>query len=469
MKTRFWQRIYFLTLILFLLFLNIAVFCFAYYTYGEKVSACEETLSAEQRYIVSSIERDMEELEKEGLTENVPLLFQSYLSHYGQKGTALAFYEEEGEVPVSAAPLFEKLTDREKAGTLSHKRIGGVRYLLIVSPLFKGRYELHFLKDASEVDGDLKSLIFTFVPLSAGLSLLLALILFFLMRGMSKPLEELKMVTEHYAAGETSVRARVKGKDEFAALQDSFNGMLATIEEQMHGLEEQSEKNKRLVDDMAHEIRTPLTVIRGYAEVIARAAVDEETKLESAERIIEESKRLSGISEKILEMAVLEKDGVKRERIKTAKLLEEAKESLTPFAEGRGVTLRCRTEDCFCQGDPTLLSMLLYNLTENAVKACSEGGQVILACVKTEDGVVVTVSDNGKGMTKEQLERITEPFYRTDKARSRRDGGAGLGLSLCSSIAQSHGGSLTFTSLPGQGTRVSVLLKTRLDGEGEDQ
>ena len=305
MKTRFWQRIYFLTLILFLLFLNIAVFCFAYYTYGEKVSACEETLSAEQRYIVSSIERDMEELEKEGLTENVPLLFQSYLSHYGQKGTALAFYEEEGEVPVSAAPLFEKLTDREKAGTLSHKRIGGVRYLLIVSPLFKGRYELHFLKDASEVDGDLKSLIFTFVPLSAGLSLLLALILFFLMRGMSKPLEELKMVTEHYAAGKTSVRARVKGKDEFAALQDSFNGMLATIEEQMHGLEEQSEKNKRLVDDMAHEIRTPLTVIRGYAEVIARAAVDEETKRESAERIIEESKRLSGISEKILEMAVL--------------------------------------------------------------------------------------------------------------------------------------------------------------------
>ena len=111
-------------------------------------------------------------------------------------------------------------------------------------------------------------------------------------------------------------------------------------------------------------------------------------------------------------------------------------------------------------GDPTLLSMLLYNLTENAVKSCADGGRVLISCKKSENEVRIIVSDNGKGLTPEQLLRITEPFYRTDKARSRKDGGAGLGLALCKSIVECHGGRICFDSQPNSGTKVEVILQS---------
>jgi signal transduction histidine kinase len=101
--------------------------------------------------------------------------------------------------------------------------------------------------------------------------------------------------------------------------------------------------------------------------------------------------------------------------------------------------------------------MLFYNLAENALKACSDGGHVVLSC----HGNTATVKDNGKGMTAEQMARVTEPFYRTDKSRSRADGGAGLGLALCKRIADAHGAEMKFSSRLGEGTEVSLTFTTR--------
>ena len=107
-------------------------------------------------------------------------------------------------------------------------------------------------------------------------------------------------------------------------------------------------------------------------------------------------------------------------------------------------------------GDATLLSMLFYNLADNAVKACNEGGTVKLTCADNK----AVISDNGKGMTEEQLLHITEPFYRTDRSRSRAEGGAGLGLALCKQIARSHNADISFSSRMGEGTEITVTFTT---------
>ena len=101
--------------------------------------------------------------------------------------------------------------------------------------------------------------------------------------------------------------------------------------------------------------------------------------------------------------------------------------------------------------------MLIYNLTENAVKACEKGGKVKLSCF--DDTIVV--EDNGKGMTEEQLLHITEPFYRTDKSRSRAEGGAGLGLALCKQIVNTHNAEMIFESERGLGTKIFIHFTTR--------
>ena len=106
------------------------------------------------------------------------------------------------------------------------------------------------------------------------------------------------------------------------------------------------------------------------------------------------------------------------------------------------------------KGNETLLSMLFYNLTENAIKACSVGGIVKISCTDSQ----VIVEDNGKGMTAEQLSHVMEPFYRTDKSRSRAEGGAGLGLALCKQIVQTHGAQIHFVSEINKGTKVFVTF-----------
>ena len=107
-------------------------------------------------------------------------------------------------------------------------------------------------------------------------------------------------------------------------------------------------------------------------------------------------------------------------------------------------------------GNALLLSMLFDNLADNAIKACAAGGRVVLRCV----GNSASVEDNGKGMTEEELLHITEPFYRTDKSRSRAEGGAGLGLALCKNIAEAHGAKLRFESEKGKGTEIFIDFTT---------
>ena len=132
-------------------------------------------------------------------------------------------------------------------------------------------------------------------------------------------------------------------------------------------------------------------------------------------------------------------------------------EKLKPRAENAGVGMVCELSPTTVRGNETLLSMLFYNLAENAIKACAPGGRVKLSCAPGR----AVVEDNGKGMTEEQLRHITEPFYRTDKARSRAEGGAGLGLALCKQIVQAHGAEMVFASEPGKGTKMTVDFTIR--------
>jgi signal transduction histidine kinase len=269
-------------------------------------------------------------------------------------------------------------------------------------------------------------------------------------------LDHLRETTEKIREGDLSVTAEVKGGDEFTLLAESFNSMLGTIHEQMDALALDAERKQMLVDNMAHELRTPLTSIYGYAEYLEKAAVTEEKRVTAAKYIMSESHRLQKISQLLLDEAYIRGNPPEMAEVPLAPLLGDTVEKLTYKAQQKEVSLTFDGDGSTVMGNETLLSMLFYNLTENAVKACREGGTVRLSC---KDGTAA-VADDGKGMTEEQLTHITEPFYRTDKSRSRAEGGAGLGLALCKRIVTLHGGELQFESAPGKGTRVIVTFTT---------
>ncbi len=450
MKMRFWQKTYIFTLVLFLVSMNIGILSLTVYTYGKNVEAADTTAKAEQYYIVQNFERDYDDLITSNDENTSPvLLMQSYGTYYKDKGIMLAFKEGEDE-------KYSNIKDEYEIGKnkLLHLGLGGKRHIIISDDICDGKIEMIFAKDVSSLDSECSSLMLAYVLTAAGVSLILATVLYFVLKKLSEPLEKLRRTTELIEAGDYTVTAEETGNDEFALLARSFNSMIGKINEQMATLALDAKKKQMLVDNLAHELRTPLTSIQGYAEYLEKASSSEENRILSARYIMSESKRLQRISDILLDGAYIRGRAPEMTDVDVGEVIRDVSDKLQLKAKGSDVALVCENTSLYVIGNETLLSMLFYNLTENAIKACKAGDKVRLYT----EGSTVSVEDSGKGMSPDELLHITEPFYRTDKSRSRGEGGAGLGLALCKQIAETHGGSLDFESEKGNGTTARVTF-----------
>lgn len=238
-----------------------------------------------------------------------------------------------------------------------------------------------------------------------------------------------------------------------------LNAMADRIGQQMQTLTLNAQQKQQMLDNLAHEMRTPLTSIHGYAEYAYGAQLEPAERMKAMSNIMSESMRLKSISEKLLDSAFIRENGIEKKRLQGDKLLEKTALRFLPKASENGVKITCLPCGLTFVGDEVLMELLLSNLTENAIRACRGKGEVLLFGRKEEGEISLCVKDNGVGMTEEQIAHITEPFYRTDKSRSRREGGTGLGLALCKRIADAHGGVLEFDSNAGSGTTASIRLR----------
>lgn len=272
-----------------------------------------------------------------------------------------------------------------------------------------------------------------------------------LVRRTLKPMESLRRTAESIAGGEYSLRAQVQSGDEVAELARSFNHMADAVEARIEALTEESERRRLLLGALAHELKTPVTAVIGFADSLIKMPLSEEQKRHCAGQILSAGQRTERMAQKL--MLLLSIDG--------GAAPEKKPFVLEPFAEelrrqyGSRVQITAAGE---MTGDRDLLLSLTQNLINNALNASDAGGGVIVTLSETE----IKVADSGRGIAQEHINRLTEPFYRVDKARSRRHGGAGLGLALCRAIAEAHGGRLIIQSTPGCGTTVTAALPQNL-------
>jgi two-component system phosphate regulon sensor histidine kinase PhoR len=217
------------------------------------------------------------------------------------------------------------------------------------------------------------------------------------------------------------------------------------------------------VANVSHELRTPLTAIRGYAETLLNGALDDPVRARNFLGVIDRhSERLSRLIDDLLTLSDLElgKSPLKREAVLLESLVDEVVEILGEKAERSGVRLvkHLPTGLPLLLGDSDRLQQVLINLADNAVKYTPRGGTVTIAAEVAANGdvpsIVVSVTDTGGGIPSEELPRLTERFYRVDKARSRELGGTGLGLAIVKHIVQAHGGKLHIASTVNVGTTV---------------
>jgi signal transduction histidine kinase len=224
---------------------------------------------------------------------------------------------------------------------------------------------------------------------------------------------------------------------------------------------------ERFTADAAHELRTPLAVIRNEAEVALRQARSGEEYGRVLESVLEESIRLSRTADELLFLCRQDAGLNPRtsEPVDLAPLLDEVVGNMRLVAQEKGVSL---TLDAAAggrvAGDARQFRRVFYNLIDNAVKYTPAGGRVRVGCRRDDGEVVVTVADTGAGIPEEHLARVFDRFYRVDPARNGEGGGAGLGLAICKSVVEAVGGLISVESTVGDGTTFRVKLPTCSDG-----
>ncbi|MCL1828737.1 MAG: HAMP domain-containing histidine kinase [Oscillospiraceae bacterium] len=233
---------------------------------------------------------------------------------------------------------------------------------------------------------------------------------------------------------------------------------IAELERAVNNLEEVADRREEFTASFAHELKTPLTAIIGYADMLRSKDMPPKQRFTAAGYIFSEGKRLEALSLKLMDIIVAGKQEFEKKRCDVGYFIREVATVTVPSLSAEGITLDMRWDRGDVTIEPDLFKTLIINLVDNSRKASRRGQSIELYGKAEAGGYALFVKDTGSGMKADELAHITEPFYMIDKSRSRAQNGAGLGLALCRRIAELHGTNLEYKSEPGKGTTVRIFL-----------
>lgn len=334
------------------------------------------------------------------------------------------------------------------------------RELMVFYFLTNDEFEVYHVVDISYVYDKLYLITAVMAGASAVITFLSIVVMSTILKRAFVPLKQLSASAKNIAAGAYSERVTVNNDDEIGMLGKDFNTMAEAVERHTKEIEESEEKKTLFMGNLTHELKTPLTAISGYAQTMRTVQLSDEDKDEALTYIYEESGRLDRLSKKMMRLLELDRKVELAFRdVSIEELFATAQKTCSAVAAEKDI--RIDIGDCVgtVRADFDLMCDVIVNLLDNAVKASPVHSVIKLY---TEDGTIV-VQDFGCGIADEEIEKILEPFYMVDKSRSRKSGGAGLGLALVSLILRHHGMSMRIESEVGEGTRMIIYnsIKSR--------
>ncbi len=369
-------------------------------------------------------------------------------TRYGSSELTIYLLQNGETITGEALPTAQKLPEllnTETRATL----LDGVSERLLIAHALDGEITLLTALDVSPVYALRRELLRGAAALGLiGLALAGALAIW-ISGVLTRPLSQLADAAAKLADGDYAAPLPAAKNDEMNALIRAFSRMSAAIDERETALRTQAEERQALIDALAHEMRTPLTAILGGARLLQQSRLSGSQQSELLDTMAREASRLSTMDERLLLLTRLDHEAPAFAPFDSQAM---AREALSVF-DG----VRLEGDGAVFVGERELTILLLRNLVVNAQRA---GGKEAVRVTLHPDGFDVT--DYGCGMTKEQIARAFEPFYKADKARTRSAGGAGLGLPLCRKIARLHHGELHMESEIGRGTRVCYRFDTSL-------
>lgn len=274
------------------------------------------------------------------------------------------------------------------------------------------------------------------------------------LRQIMRPLHELQHAAEKMSKGHYETRVNVTSKDEIGQLSHAFNNMAEAIQHE-------DEQQKTFLATVSHELRTPISYVKGYSEVIQNDLISGSEKEEAIRLIAREANRMERLTNDLIQLArpLQEQEEYDLDPIVLAETLRDVVAILQKQADVKNIKLKqTYDEELIVLGDEEKLKQIFINIIENAIRYSAENTAIHITTIAKQNDAVISIRDSGIGIPQEDLPRITERFYRVNKARSRTDGGSGLGLSIVDQLVRQHNGQLNIQSEFKKGTCVTVTF-----------
>ncbi len=330
---------------------------------------------------------------------------------------------------------------------------GGQHYIIFDSIIQLQPIELYRVADITYVWDKLKMLVVGMIIIMVAVIFMVQIIVSRIMNKVLKPLKELNSTAENIADGDYEHRIAITSQDEIGKLSESFNKMADAVEQRTRNLQESEHRKTLFMGDLTHELKTPMTAISGYAQLLLTTKLSEENKEEALTYIYEECGRLERLSKKMMKLLELDyEEALELREVPASQLFEAVAKACSQLLKNKSMNLECVEAGEAYMVDVDLMTDALINLVDNGIKASDEGSKIILKA----SGNIITVQDFGKGIPREEQDKILEPFYMIDKSRSRQNGGAGLGLYLTATILNKHNCRLVIESEVGKGTCMNL-------------
>lgn len=299
----------------------------------------------------------------------------------------------------------------------------------------------------SQQSGNMINL-FNLMPLVVLISILMAAVCFIITKNLTadilKPIE--KMADNMNFSKESEYKELVP--------------IMNMLKEQHENILNSARVRQEFSANVSHELKTPLTVISGYAELIENKMVSENDTVRFAKEIHHHSDRLLTLINDIIRLSELDSESTEviYEKVDLAEVVNECMPVILSNAKQHNIHVCVKNEHCIINGNRAMIEEIIMNLSNNAIMYNKPGGSVWIQTGSEQDRAVIAVKDNGIGIPKEHQERIFERFYRVDKSRSKRSGGTGLGLAIVKHIASSHNASISLKSEPNKGTEIKIIF-----------
>ncbi|MFD0717700.1 ATP-binding protein [Paenibacillus sp. GCM10027626] len=421
-----------------------------------------------------TLDRDTLSGEADGLVKELSAAIGSAVSLYDEKGQGLS------ALNVYSAPPSDDFSEALHGQNAYSTRSSGGRTTVSLSMLMHANGDpvgiVYFEKDYSGLSGFTRQFMTAVRGFAIGIFMLVLLTAAWLSSRLSKPLERLSRSLEQVSLGRYEPMPPVRGNDEIGDLSRSFNHMVGQIQNQVEIIKQErdalkvtQETTKTFFDNVTHELKTPLTTIRGYAQMLLENGFTDKPFFTKGIRyIMEESSRLNEKVVQIIEYSKSssERAGMRFEPVDMSALVQKVCDEMSVKAKKYGMEINCKAENGLTvRGDGLRIREMLVNVIDNAVKYGGIGTDVDCSVVRDGGRVRILIADRGPGIAEEHVRRLFEPFYRVPGTKKEEErGSVGLGLAIVKSIVDSHKGEVEVASQPGGGTVVTIWMEE----EGHD-